>query len=165
MDLHDNGKTLHLLFDISVIAKAVNGVLEIVGGVMLLFVNPEQINSMVRTLTQNELSEDPHDFVAGLLLQSMQHLSSGTKSFAALYLLWHGVVKVGLVIALLRKLRWAYPTAIVAFGMFLAYQMYRYSYTRSTWLLALSVIDLVVIVLTWLEYKRLRYSHEFRGIR
>ena len=158
----DSGKTVHLLFDISVIGKAVNGALEIVGGIMLFFVKPEQINWLLRSLTQGELSEDPHDFVASLLVHSLKDLSTDTRLFAALFLVWHGVVKVGLVVTLLRKLRWAYPTAIIAFAVFLAYQLYRYSHTHSVWLLALSVLDLAVIVLTWLEYKRLRSSHEFR---
>ena len=164
MTILNSDKTVHLLFDISVIGKAVNGVLEIVGGIALFFVNPGQINWMLRALTQHELSEDPHDLVARLLLHSVQNLSIGTKTFAAAFLLWHGVVKVGLVVALLRKLKWAYPTAIVAFAIFLAYQIYRYSQTHSGWLLALSALDLAVIVLTWLEYKRLRASHEFRAL-
>ena len=164
MELPNRDKTVHILFDISVIGKAVDGVLEVVGGVVLFFVTADQINWMVRVLTQHELSEDPHDVVAGLLLHSVQHLTTDTKVFAALFLLWHGVVKVGLVSALLRKQLWAYPTAIVAFCVFLAYQVYRYSYTRSPWLLALSFLDLFVIVLTWLEYTRLRTSQEFRGI-
>jgi uncharacterized membrane protein len=77
-------------------------------------------------------------------------------------LLWHGVVKIGLVWALFRKYLWAYPIARVAFGLFLAYQVYRYSHTHSVWLLALSILDIFVIVLTWLEYKRLRSSQLFR---
>jgi uncharacterized membrane protein len=79
--------------------------------------------------------------------------------FAAVYLVWHGVVKVGLVIALLQKRFWAYPAALVAFGLFLVYQLSRYAQTRSAWLLVLSVVDVFVIVITWLEYKRLRAVH------
>jgi len=140
----------------------VDGLLEVIGGIVLFFVNPEQINGMLRVLTLHELSEDPHDVLANLLLHSVQNLSAGTKAFAAFFLLWHGVVKIGLVWALFRKYLWAYPFAIVAFGLFLAYQVYRYSHTHSVWLLALSILDLFVIVLTWLEYKRLRSSQHFR---
>ncbi len=159
----DRGKTIHLLFVISVIGKAVDGVLEIVGGSVLFFVNPDQIGWIARVLTQHELSEDPHDLVAGFLLHSAQHLSTNTKTFAALFLLWHGVVKAGLVLGLLRQKLWAYPTAIAAFCLFLVYQIYRYFNTHSVWLLVLSVLDLFVIVLAWLEYKRLRSSREFHG--
>lgn len=165
MNRLDKNKAIHILFQIGLIGKAVDGVLEIVGGTLLCFVNPEQINGIMRALTREELSEDPHDLIAGLLMRSVLHLSTGTKVFAAIFLLWHGVIKVGLVWALARKHWWAYPIAIVAFGLFLAYQGYRYAYTHSIWLLALSFLDLFVIVLTWLEYKRLRASHELRSIR
>lgn len=158
--LRDKDKTIHLLFDISLWAKFVDGVLEIIGGVLLLLVNPDQINHLVRLLTQGELSEDPIDFLATHLLHTANHLCSGTKIFGAIFLLWHGVVKVGLVWALLRKHLWAYPVAIIAFGLFVAYQIYRYVHTHSVWLLVLTVLDVFVIVITWLQYKRLRRSFD-----
>lgn len=154
-------RLVHLLFDISVISKGIDGALEVIGGALLWFVSPGKLNNLVRMLTQHELSEDPHDRVANYLLTSAQHLSAGTKGFAAAYLLWHGVVKVALVTGLLLKKRWAYPVAIVAFTGFLVYQLYRYSHTSSPELLVLSVVDVVVIMLTWLEYRRLRASHVF----
>lgn len=164
MALRNRNEVVRALFYISVIGKAIDGALEIIGGIILFIVNPGQINWMLRVLTQHELSEDPYDVIAGLVLRSVQHLSTSTQAFAAFFLLWHGVVKVGLVWALLRKQLWAYPTAIIVFGLFLAYQIYRYTHTHSVWLIALSIIDVFVIVLTWLEYKRLRvlFSHAFR---
>lgn len=151
----NKNRTIHTLFDLSVLAKGLDGLLEIAGGLLLLFVHPDQISGVARALTQHELSEDPRDLVANLLIHSVQHLSSNTKVFAAVFLLWHGLVKVGLVWALLKKHRWAFPLAIVAFGMFVLYQLYRYSNTHSIWLLALSLLDVAVVVLTWLEYRRL----------
>ena len=150
-----------LLFDIGVIAKGIDGTLEVLGGVLLFLVNPVQIHRLMRILTQHELSEDPRDVVAHYLLNSTRHLSSGTKEFAALYLLWHGAVKVGLVTGLLLKRHWAYPLAIFAFAAFVVYQLYRYSHTGSPTLLVLSAFDVVVIILTWLEYRRLRSAGGF----
>jgi uncharacterized membrane protein len=152
----DRRRIAHVLFDISVITKGVDGVLEVLGGALLLLVTSSQIQSGMRILTQHELSEDPHDVVATYLLNSTQHLASTTKIFAAAYLLWHGIVKVALVAALLRKKRWAYPAAILAFALFVVYQLYRYSHTRAPELLVLSIFDGFVIVLTCAEYFRLR---------
>jgi uncharacterized membrane protein len=148
-----------VLFDIGVIAKGIDGALEIVGGVLLFFVSPDQLQHILRILTQHELSEDPGDVVASYLVRASQHLSASTKLFGAVYLLWHGVVKVGIVTALLGRQRWAYPAAIVAFLLFLLYQLYRYAHTYAPELLVLSVLDVVVITLTWLEYARLRALH------
>ena len=150
---------VHVLFDVGVIAKGVDGVLEIVGGVLFFLISPSQLHYIVRLLTQHELTEDSHDVVANYLLHISQ--DPGAKTFGATYLLWHGVVKAGLVTALLRKRRWAYPVAIVAFLLFLVYQLYRYSHTHEPGLLLLSVLDVAVIVLTWFEYQRLRTSQAF----
>ncbi|MEP6591726.1 MAG: DUF2127 domain-containing protein [Gemmatimonadota bacterium] len=152
---------VHLLFDISVISKGVDGVLEVVGGVLLFFISPAQIQGVVRRITQHELSTDPHDLVARYFLNSAQHLTPSAQQFAAIYLLWHGIVKVVLVTGLLLKRRWAYPLAMAAFSLFLVYQLYRYSHTHAPELLWLSALDVVVIVLTYLEYRRLRTAHIF----
>lgn len=161
MDPRRKSLAVHLLFIISVIGKGLDGVLEIVGGVLLFFVPPARIHTFIRVLTQHELSEDPRDLIAGYLLDSARHLTVAATTFAALYLLWHGIVKVGLVAALLLKRRWAYPAAIAAFSLFLVYQLYRYSLSHAPELLVLSIIDVIVILLTWIEYKRLASTHGF----
>ena len=161
MKLKLKSKIIQIFFKIGVISKGIDGVLEIAGGFMLLFITPQQIQSLIQALTQHELSEDPKDIIANYLLNSTYHLSPGTKNFAAIYLLWHGLVKAGLVAALLLRKRWAYPVAIIAFFLFLIYQLYRYSHTSSPTLLVLSVVDIFVIILTWLEYRRLRKSNGF----
>jgi uncharacterized membrane protein len=158
-------RIVSVLFRISVIAKGVDGALEVVGGALLVFLSPTRIHGIVRILTQHELSEDPRDVVARYLLHSTTHLEAGVKAFAAAYLLWHGLVKLVLIAGLLLERRWAYPAAISAFGAFLLYQLYRYSHTRSPGLLILSGLDVVVILLTWLEYRRLRATHAFRSTR
>jgi uncharacterized membrane protein len=152
---------VHLLFLIGVIGKGIDGLLEIVGGLILLVVTTTQIQSLAQALTLHELSKDPNDLLATYILNSAGGLSAGTQRFAATYLLWHGAVKIVLVAALLRKREWGYIAGIAAFSLFLVYQIYRYLHTRSPELLALSVIDIFVIVLTWLEYNRLRATNGF----
>jgi uncharacterized membrane protein len=155
----------HHLFNISIIAKGVDGVLETIGGILLFFISPKQIHSIIQRITQHELSKDHRDIIANYLLNTTTHLTKGVTTFAAMYLLWHGIVKIGLVAALMLKLRWAYPAAIAAFTIFLGYQLYRYSHTHSPELLVLSVLDVLVIILTWLEYKRLHNVHGFAKSR
>jgi len=153
--------TVHVLFLIGVIGKGVDGLLETLGGLMLFIVTPGQIEWLAEALTMHELSQDPNDLIATYLLNSARALSAGTEEFAATYLLWHGVVKIVLVAALLRRRRWGYLAGIAAFSLFLVYQIYRYLHTRSPELLALSVVDVFVIALTWLEYTRLRATDGF----
>lgn len=149
-------RVLHTAFDIGVLIKGLDGVIEVAAGLLLFVVTPVQLERIAGLLTLHELTEDPHDAIARYILLHAPTLAASASVFGAVYLLGHGIVKVGLVAALLRHRLWAYPTAIVVFLLFLAYQLYRYSGTGSVALLALSVVDVMVIVLTWFEYQRLR---------
>ena len=150
---------VQIAFDVGMFFKGLDGVLEIVGGLLLFVVKPETITGIIITLTQRELSEDPHDVVASQLAQLAQDFSASSQVFAGVYLLSHGVIKVVLVASLLRERLWAYPAAIVVFTLFIVYQMYRYVLEPSTSMIVLSVLDVIVIALTWLEYRRLQRLH------
>jgi len=152
-------RSLDRTFRISVALKGLDGALELIGGLVLLFVRPATINDFLRTVTQHELSQDPHDFIARHLLRSGGHLTHGTTLFAALYLLSHGVAKVVLVVAVLRDQRWAYPGMIVLLAAFIIYQLYRLIAVRLTLgLTLLTAFDAFVVWLTWREYESKRAS-------
>jgi uncharacterized membrane protein len=144
-----------LLFRISVALKGLHATLEIVGGIALLVVSPAFILRAMELLTQDEVTEDPRDLIANNLHDAARHLSLGSQHFAAYYLLSHGVTKAFLVAALLKGKRWAYPLAVIVFGAFIAYQLYRFTFTHSIGLIALSLFDFAVIWLIWLEYRSL----------
>jgi uncharacterized membrane protein len=80
----------------------VGGARETIGGFVPLFIRPAQLEQLVQTLTENELSQDPHDFIARHLLHSVGHLMHGSTLFVAVFLLSHGVAKLVLVVAVLR---------------------------------------------------------------
>ncbi len=136
--------------------KGVDGLLELIGGIVLLGVSPEFIVHGVRLFTQDEINEDPGDLVANALRHVASHLSISGEHFVAAYLLIHGLVKIGLVWALLKRILVAYPVAIAIFGAFIAYQLYRYTITPGSGLLLLTAVDLAVIALIFLEYRALR---------
>jgi uncharacterized membrane protein len=150
---------VQIAFDVGIFFKGLDGVLEIVGGLLLFLVKPETISRIISALTQHELSEDPHDLVSRTLVWLADQVSADSQMFAGVYLLSHGVIKVFLVEALFRGRLWAYPTAMVVFALFILYQLYRYALEPSTGMIVLSVLDVVVIALTWLEYRRLKRVH------
>jgi uncharacterized membrane protein len=131
-------------------------VLECVGGVALALVSTSTIRALVNALTKEELTEDPKDFIATHLLALAQNFSVETKYFYAFYLSSHGVVKLLLVIALLRNKLWAYPVSLIVFGLFVIYQLYRFSYTHGAGLIVLTVFDILVMGLIWHEYSLMR---------
>ena len=144
-------KNIRWIFIASVLLKGFNAVLGIVGGVLFLFTGA--VTSIVQFLVQGELIEDPNDFIANSIQHYLPYFSEHSQLFAAFYLLSHGVIKIFLVVGLLRNKLWAYPSAIVVYFLFIAYQLYRFTYTHSVFLVLLTVFDLFVIWLTWHEYK------------
>ncbi len=150
------GKIIDRAFDIGVILKGIDGFIEIIGGMLLFFISPAQINSFILLIAQHELSQDPKDILFNFLIKASQQLSVKAEIFTAIYFLTHGIIKVGLIAALLGKKLWAYPTAIIFFTAFGVYQIYRYFYSHAVSMLILTVFDIVIIVLTWMEYKRIK---------
>ncbi|AIO71778.1 MULTISPECIES: DUF2127 domain-containing protein [Burkholderiaceae] len=151
-----DGKKLHLVFELSLWFKAIFALSEIAAGVVTYFVPQRLFLTFVRLVTQDEFAEDPHDLVANFLLHTVQHLSVDTQKFAAIYLLGHGVIKLWLIIGLLCERLWYFPISMIVFGLFIGYQVYRFTFTHSVWLLLVTALDIVVIALTWHEYRYLR---------
>lgn len=149
-------KNIHALFEISVLLKGVHAILEVVGGIFLYSVGTESITQFVVFITQEELIQDSHDFVANYLLRTAEHLSVGGKAFAALYLLSHGIIKLFLVAGLLRDKLWAYPASLSVLGLFIVYQLYRFTHTHAVGLILLTLFDFVVMYLVWHEYNLIR---------
>ena len=144
----------HRAFQIGIVLKGIDGLLEITAGTALLLTTRPAILHAVNVLTRDELTEDPHDYFANLLVHLAKHLSLRTQHFAAFYLLGHGLVKAGLVAGLLCKVRRAYPAALVFLVGFVLYQVYRIFRHPSPGLLFLTGFDVVIIALVWLEWRR-----------
>jgi uncharacterized membrane protein len=151
---------LDRVFEVGIIGKGLNGAAELVGGLLLLFLSPDRIHRILAALTQAELSEDPHDFIASHILHTANGLTGNAVLFGAVYLLAHGIVKVVLVVALLLNKIWAYPWMIIVLFLFIAYQLYRIALNPTAGLIALTIFDLVIVALTWREYQQQRRHRE-----
>ncbi len=143
-------------FRVSLILKGLDGILELIGGLLALFISPTQLSVIVRALTQHELSEDPNDFIANYLIHFANGLSVSASVFAAVYLLLHGAAKIVLVLAVLRDKLWAFPWMIAFLLVFIIYQVYEITISFSIALLLLTLFDLFVTWLTIVEYRKRR---------
>jgi len=145
-----------IYFKIALILKAIDGFFETLGGIILFFVNPSQINSFFKLIFLGELIEDPKDFIANFLISFSNKISLNVEFYSAVYLLSHGIIKIALVYALLKRKLWAYPVAIAIFSLFLVVQIYLLILKFNIFYLLLSILDIIVIVLVVWEYKHLR---------
>ena len=151
-----NEHRIHQIFQVSVLLKGAHALIECLGGIALALVGTNSIANLVNTIAQDELIEDPNDFVATHLLAMAHDFSVQTKNFYAFYLLSHGVVKLLLVVGLLRNKLWSYPASLIVLGLFVVYQLYRFTYTHGFGLIVLTVFDAIVMILIWHEYGLMR---------
>ena len=135
-------RRIHQIFVVSVVAKGLHALIEIAGGLALYLISSDRIARW--------LGEVGHAAWIG------RHFPVSEQAFYAFYLLSHGLIKSALVVGLLREKLWAYPASFAVFGAFIAYQLYRFSFTHDAGLILLSIFDGFVIYLAVHEFRLLR---------
>jgi uncharacterized membrane protein len=153
------GSRFDTIFRVSIILKGLDAVAEIIGGALLLFITPSDITHFVGWLTRSELAEDPHDYIATLLNHSAHHLAASSTLFGAIYLLSHGVIKLFAIINVLRDKYWAYPVLIIVLIGFVVYQVIDIITKHSITMSLLTIFDIFIIIMTWLEWEKKRKHH------
>lgn len=148
--------SVHNLYLIGLGAKAMNGLLEVIGAIFIFMSDFSKWPDYVNVFFREELFEDPNDIVANLFINAMQKADVSIQLSSSLYFLSHGLVKLFLVMALLKKKYWAYPLSEIVLLLFIIYQTYLYTNHGSVFILFLNAIDLVLMVLIWVEYKSIK---------
>lgn len=151
-----DGKVVHTAFDIGLSLKAMDALLEIAAGIGLLFLTPERMQKIVEFITGQIHHGGIEETLAGYLTAFGHSFSVSSQHFAVIYMLTHGILKMIVIIFLWREKLWAYPISVCVFVFFIAYQMYRFAETHSIIMILLTVLDLFMIVLTILEYMRIK---------
>jgi uncharacterized membrane protein len=152
-------RLLHRIFELGVIAKGIDGALELVGGLLLLFLSPVAITGAILLLVQGELKEDPTDLVANLLVHSTGTIIK-SRVPASGFLILHGTVKLALVAGLATNKLWSYPAAIAVFTGFAIYQIYQLVQQKSVFLGIVTALDIVVVLLISGEYRHVKSARQ-----
>ncbi len=147
-------QTLHEFYTASLVIKGLSALIETISGLLVFFISHDYVIRVILSLTDGELSQDPNDFFAHHLYLAAQNFSVGSQMFAAFYLLSHGIIKLILIIALFKNKMWAYPASILFIGFFTLYEMYKFIFTQSLWMLGFTIFDILVLSLIFHEYRR-----------
>lgn len=151
-----NKRNVHVTFRIGIVLKALYDVGEVLSGIFLLFLTPERMSKLITLISKNELSEDPKDFLMNYLVAFSHTFTHSMQHFTSFYLLSHGIVKILVLILLWKEKLWAYPLSVVIFSVFIILQMQRFTHTHSIALLFFTFIDIIMIILTILEYRNIK---------
>jgi len=144
--------TIHRMFETGIILKGLHAVAEVVGGALILVLNPGTILNVLLRLSAVEFTYSRRDLIDRALLDVADRVLNGAQVFVGAYLLIHGLINGAIVAGLLLGWLWAYPAGLLAIAIFMAYQGYRYTLTHSVALIALTVFDAIVLWLVWHEY-------------
>jgi len=148
--------TFDKVFEVGILLKAADGLIETAGGLILLTLNPDSVNKLAKLLTENELNANPHNLIANHIIHWAGQLTKKTIIFGAIYLLAHGISKIILVYEILRNELWAYIGLIILTALFIIYQVYEVIFSHSIGLSLLTIFDVAIVYLTVKEYKKQR---------
>lgn len=159
------GTTIDGVFRLSILIKGLDGILETLGGILLLVIPLQGLSDAAQWAAAWAVVQEPDGVLATSLLGITTNLTAVTAVLAALYLLAHGVVKLFLVWAVLKDKLWAFPLMIVFLLGFVGYQSYEIGRHLSWGLVALTAFDLLVVALTVVEFrKRLSVRRRASGL-
>ena len=127
--------------------KGLHAAVELAGGIALYLFSTDVILAWLWEAGRS------NDWVA----RFAHGFSRPEHEFYAFYLVSHGIVNGAIVVGLLLGKRWSYHATFIVLTLFIAYQLYRYSYTHDIGLIAISIIDLIVMVLAWNEYRLFKH--------
>ncbi len=138
-------------YRISLGAKGLLGLTQLIGGIGLVLTPGDGIQKLVDWMTRNYLAEDPDAAIARHVANWADALSPASQNFYAVYLLAHGLLNFGVVVALLLRIRGAYHVSLAILGGFVIFQLVDFWHGHDPVLLILTAIDVVVIWLVVME--------------
>ena len=144
------------LYMVTVAVKGFDGLVELLAGLVLL-IAPSELHKLLSFLT-GEARESSHQFMHQLA-QYIAHVDTdvarGGLGIVVLFLVIHGVVKLSLVYALLRRILWAYPYALGVLVLFLVYQVYVCIVQPSVSMMLFALLDAIIVWVVWGEWRKL----------
>lgn len=161
---YENRRTEHTVFELfkwSILLKGLISLGEVLVGAMLLLIPAHYIISLVQG-AGSLLSGYAVNPVMLKIVAELSAFSAGSALFVAFYLLSRGLIKCGLIWALLKNVLWAYPASLMVLGAFLVYQAYEIVTKGSIFVIAISLFDIVVMYFIWREWTIVKRHHGLR---
>lgn len=151
------------LYLLTIVVKGFDGLAEFLAGLALL-IAPQWLHMLLGYLS-NEASESSHHFVQ-YIAEYIGHvdtdIAKGGLVIVILFLLSHGIVKLALVYALIKRMLWAYPYALGVLVLFLIYQIYVCIVQPSVGMAVFALLDIIIVWVVWGEWQKLRQEERER---
>src|ERR1700739_4663376 len=134
---------LHDAYLGALLIKGFDGAVETLGGLIIAFTGPERRYEWIFRPTAPQRAGG-HPPALHAIRSGAARLANGPHHFVIFYLLVHGLLKLGIALALLKgTARWVFPAASLILTGFIAYMSWRLSLHWSNWLLGATLFDLL----------------------
>lgn len=143
---------LHYAYLAAILVKGFDGALEALAGMIIAITGPERVYEWVIRLTAPELTG--HHPALHAIRSGATRLAESSHEFVIFYLLVHGVLKLGVVVALLRGGgRLVFPVASLILAGFVIYMGSELARHWSGWVLSFLLFDLLTLLLVLNEWR------------
>ena len=149
----------HRAYVAAILIKGFDGAIEALAGLIIVITGPERLYEWVIRLTAPELTGGHHHRALHAIQRGAERLAEGPHAFVIFYLLVHGLLKLGIVIALFKGGgRLLFPIASLILAGFVIYMSWRLTIRWSDWLLGFALFDLLTLALVLNEWRNRRPS-------
>ena len=145
-----NSTTTDKLFKVAIAIKGLDGLGQLVLGIVLIFIPPTLITGLANDVVTRDLLGDPSGTLSTHLQTAAHDFADGSSRAFAI------VLTEAATAVLPRKVLPLYPVACVVLGAFVVYEIFRAVRTHSIALPIFAAIDVVIIILVIREYAQLR---------
>ncbi len=146
-------KSSYRIYLASLWIKVVFAVVELAAGIEVYFVTIPQIRRLTSWILHLRIFADGHDRKTIFVQHALGNLPMNAKTFLAVYLALHGLLKIGLVAGLLSGKRWAYPLGLIGLGAFVFYQVFHYAKHGNAIILVFAAFDIFIMWMVWKEWR------------
>lgn len=143
-------------FRIMVILKGISALAELLVGIFLALPFSRVLQKEIIEFLKEELVEKSDDKIINMLYSFFTGYTMDMNNFMITYMVFHGLIKLIIVYLLYKNKIWAYPFSVAVLILFVIYQMYKFMTLHSVLLIILTVLDIVLIVFTILEYRKVK---------
>lgn len=143
---------LHIAYLVAILIKGFDGALEALAGMIITITGPERAYEWVIQFTAPELTG--HHPALHAIRNGATRLAESPHKFVIFYLLVHGILKLGVVMALLRGGgRLVFPVASFILAAFVIYMGTELARHWSGWVLSFLLFDFLTLLLVLNEWR------------
>jgi len=153
---HLKQATIEKLFLIGMWWRILYGLFRFTFGLMLLSVVGSPLLDVFYAVMRHELTDEPGDILVRTVTSVLHQHPFQVTYFLAGYFLFWSILDIILSITMLRKKTWAFPISFVLIGLFIVYEIFRFTHTHSLVLLWIISFDIFLMWIIKREYQKIK---------